>query len=80
MKSESIKYRCGCVAVPQEITIKEESKYRKIEYSIKVWTISTHCSKHYPNYQKKADKLIHRRKKVGGRGFTKSPKPLKERK
>lgn len=49
-------YKCGCVA-----TIGENG----------VWQITTYCDTHTPNYQKKADKLIHKEKRKTGRDYTK---------
>lgn len=34
------------------------------------WRISEYCSQHIPNYTKKADKLIRKREKKRGRGYT----------
>ena len=43
------------------------------------WVIKTYCSQHEPKWSKKADRVYHRIHKKTGRGYTKSPKPLKDR-
>ena len=50
------KHKCGCIL-------------RRVNDH---WKIHKHCKQHKPNYQKKADKLIERRGKKRGRGYTKS--------
>lgn len=43
-----------------------------------VWNISEYCKAHKPNYAKKAEKLIRRKEKKRGRGYTKSWKRNKK--
>lgn len=80
MKSETIKYKCGCIATPEDFQITEKSKYHDVEYSIKIWKITTFCPEHTRNNRKKGDKFLHKIHKKTGRGYTKSPKELKDRK
>ena len=57
---EKITKRCECGC-----TMKQEEE---------MWTVNTYCSAHQPNFQKKADKLMRRKDKKRGRGYTKSNK------
>lgn len=50
--------KCGCVMV------KENGR----------WSIDKHCDTHQPNFQKKADKIMRKRTRKRGRGYTKSLK------
>ncbi len=52
------KHSCGC-------TVKQDGI---------MWTVNTYCPVHQPNFQKKADKLMSRKDKKRGRGYTKSDK------
>jgi hypothetical protein len=61
-----------------EIEDKTKLKTHKCGCSMKQdgirWVIWTYCKTHQPNFQKKADKLMHKRNKKEGRGYTKSNK------
>ena len=69
-------YKCGCKMkrVVNRVTV-EGSKYRKDFNMDEVsWVADTYCYLHQPNFQKKADKIMHKRNKKRGRGYTKSDK------
>ena len=51
-------HECGC-------------RFRKED---SMWSIENYCKRHSPNHKKKTDKLIKRREKKRGRGYTKSNK------
>ena len=75
-------YACGCTAMRTVITrtLEKETKYYPpITVKVSVWRLLKRCHSHEVNFAKKADKAIHKHEKKGGRGYTKSSKPLEKR-
>ena len=54
-------HTCGCVLRKDKLA----------------WSIKEYCKQHSPNFQKKADKLIRRKDKKRGTGWTKPDKKKK---
>ncbi len=76
-KTNTKVHRCGCLFKrdAKMITVPASSKYGKdFEMERVVWSLKTPCEAHRPNFQKKADKLMRRRDRRRGRGWTKTPR------
>lgn len=66
--------KCGCIYKSEEVHIEDKSKYKDSRFIIIRWLPLEYCKRHTMNYQKKADKMLHRQEV-----YSKRKKFLKDR-